>query len=70
MKAAGATDACLLFCIGEAARHLGVTPRTLRHREEMGLVATSAQAHARGRHEDWATRAREALRVYLCTGHY
>lgn len=45
MKAAGATlRPPAVLHIGEVARHLGVTTRTLRYWEEIGLVAPSAHS--------------------------
>ena len=57
--------------IGELARVVGTTPRTVRYYEEIGLLA-AAGARAAGAHREYAEadveRLREILRLKRCSG--
>ena len=54
------------YRIGEIAEHVGITPRTIRYYEELGLVHASA-AHVKGTHrlytEADVTRLTELIRL-------
>jgi DNA-binding transcriptional MerR regulator len=55
-----------LFRIGEVAEQVGVTPRTIRYYEELGLLG-SGQARSKGAHRQYAeadvARLRELIRL-------
>ncbi|HEV2981046.1 MAG TPA: MerR family transcriptional regulator, partial [Solirubrobacteraceae bacterium] len=63
---AGATQAAGNLRIGDVARLVGTTPRTIRYYEEIGLIA-QAPARPSGRHrlysESEVERLREVMRL-------